>query len=195
MLDHGVIAAASQTLKEALNRALSEALGPTAPKAVLFDLLSDNPPDNAVLSIFLFDVSEDPSARNHPRMRGVNPPNVTVQKPPMALSLRYLLTPWGGNRVAEQQTLGIAMQRLYDHAILSGQDLQPGLDVTDVALKISLCPLTLEERTRVWHAVHQPYRLSVAYEVRVVPLVTTTREEYTPVSRRSLAFTAPEGAP
>ena len=87
------------------------------------------------------------------------------------------------------------MQWLYDHAILSGPLLQGNLALTDQCLKISLCPLTLEERTRVWHAVHKPYRLSVTYEVRVVQLESQTLEQFTPVNRRSLALTAPEDVP
>jgi hypothetical protein len=30
-----------------------------------------------------------------------------------------------------------------------------------------LCRLTLEELTRIWEALREPYRLSVAYQVRV----------------------------
>ena len=96
MPDSGVIAAVSETLQTVLTEALSTLQPDPAPVAEVHDLqgtISTNP---ARLTLFLFEVGEDPSARNHPRVRGSAPPNVTVQKPPMALLLRYLLTPWGG---------------------------------------------------------------------------------------------------
>jgi hypothetical protein len=113
----------------------------------------------------------------------------------MALLLRYLLTPWGGDRLTEHRMLARAMQVLYDHAILSGPDLRGNLAGTDQALKITLSPLTLDERSRVWFAVQRPYRLSASYEVRVVNLDPETVEQFTPVTRRSTDFAAPEGSP
>ena len=71
----------------------------------------------------------------------------------MPLILRYLLTPWGGDRATEHLLLGRALQTLHDDAILSGPQLQGGLAGTSEALKLKLAPLTLEEQTRVWFAV------------------------------------------
>jgi hypothetical protein len=194
MADFGVIAAVSETLQTVLTNALST-LAPQpdqAPVAELHDLQGTISTSPARLTIFLFEAVEDPSARNRPRVRGMAPPDLTLQKPPMALLLRYLLTPWGGNRVTEHQILGRAMQVLYDGAILSGPDLKGSLAGTDDALKVTLAPLSLEERTRVWHAVQKPYRLSVSYEVRVVNLDTEQQDLLTPVRRRSLDFAVPE---
>jgi hypothetical protein len=178
-----------------LTQALSS-LGPQpAPIAEVHDLQGTISTSPARVTLFLFEVGEDPSARNRPRVRGMAPPNVTLQKPPMALLLRYLLAPWGGDRFTEHRLLARAMQALYDNAILSGPDLRGNLTGTDQALKITLSPLTLEERTRVWHSVQRPYRLSASYEVRVINLDSETADQFTPVSRRSLAYTSPEGSP
>lgn len=195
MPDSGVIAAVSETLQTVLTEALSTLQPDPAPVAEVHDLqgtISTNP---ARLTLFLFEVGEDPSARNHPRVRGSAPPNVTVQKPPMALLLRYLLTPWGGDRPTEHRILGRVMQVLYDNAILSGPALLGNLKDTDQALKITLSPLTLDERSRVWFAVQRPYRLSASYEVRVVKLDSETVAQFTPVNRRSLEFASLEGTP
>jgi hypothetical protein len=113
----------------------------------------------------------------------------------MALLLRYLLTPWGGDRLTEHRMLGRVMQVLYDNAILSGPALRGNLEGTDQALKITLSPLTLDERSRVWFAVQRPYRLSASYEVRVVKLDSETVAQFTPVNRRSLEFASLEGTP
>lgn len=194
MADFDVIAAASETLRTVLTNALST-LGTSEdqpPIAEIHDLqgsISTNPPR---LTIFLFEAGEDPSARNRARIRGTAPPNTTLMKPSMALLLRYLLTPWSGDRLTDHKILGRAMQVLYDGAILSGPDLRSSLSGSDDALKITLSPLSLEERTRVWHAVQKPYRLSVSYEVRVVNLDTERQDLVTPVRRRSLDVAVPE---
>ena len=191
MADFGVIADVSLTLTNVLTGALS--IFAPAPVAQVHDLqqpISLTPP---TLTIFLYDAIEDASARNRPRVRGVAPPNhVTSAKPPMALLLRYLLTPWSPDRPTDQQILGRAMQVLYDNAILSGPQLAGGLAGTDQALKVTLTPLSLEERTRVWNAVQKPYRLSVAYEVRVVNLDTEVVDRLHPVANRDLSYS--EGA-
>lgn len=151
------------------------------------------PPQNALrLTLFLFEAGEDPSARNRPRVRAMSAPDIRIAKPPMALLLRYLLTPWGGTEAARHVIIGRTMQVLYDRPILSGAQLTPGLAAEGQALKVTLAPLSLEERTRVWHAVQRPYRLSVSYEVRVVNLDTQVFEQARPVRQRTLDAAVPE---
>ena len=103
----------------------------------------------------------------------------------MGLLLKYLVTPWSGDRITDHKILGRTLQVFYDAPILSGTQLQSGLADTDQALKVTLAPLTLDERARVWYAVQKPYRLSLTYEVRVVNLdaeiITTTRQVSTRV--------------
>jgi hypothetical protein len=184
--DYTVIAAVSETLRTALAEALTTIPMNPAPEALFLDV--NAPPAKASLSIFLFEVGEDPSARNHPRVRDTTPPMMTISKPPMALLLRYLMTPWGGDEDSRQKILGRTMQALYDKSMLSGLDLKGVLAGTDEQLKVTLAALSLEERTRVWHAVQKPYHLSVSYEVRVVNLESKSAEEATPVTRRTADF-------
>jgi hypothetical protein len=191
--DHNVIAAVSETLQTALTGALS-VLAPGPPTAELHDLQGNIPLNPARLTIFLFEVGEDPSARNRPHALSSSPPSLTLRKPPMALVLRYLLTPWSGDRLTDQRILARVLQVLYDDAILNGPQLQGVLAGTDQALKVTLAPLSLEERTRVWHAVQRPYRLSLSYEVRVVNLDPIQSEQLKPVAHRSLDYQEPEGS-
>lgn len=189
MANFEVIAAVSQTLKAVLTRAIGKGV---AGVKVNF-LIPDEPPSDPTLTLFLFEVGEDPSARNRPRILNPMLPNITIQKPRVALLLRYLMTAWGKDAETQQKILGLTIQALYDKAIISGPDLEIDdvnsvLEGTDEALKVTLSPLSLEERTRVWHAVQKPYRLSVAYEVRVVNLDSTEDERRKPVTRRSLDF-------
>ena len=190
MADYTVISAVSETLKAVLTTALASV--DPAFKVVYLDVSA--PPTTATLSIFLFEVGEDPSARNHPRVRETTPPNMRIRKPPIALLLRYLLTPWGGDEVTKQKILGKTMQVLYDRAILSGLDLTGVLAGTDDQLKVTLAPLSLEERTRVWHAINKPYHLSLSYEVRVANLDSESTRDVTPVTRRTADFEGLERA-
>jgi hypothetical protein len=185
--DSEVIAAVSKTLEELLKAGL---LGLSTVE--LRDLQDNISPANPLLTVFLFEVGEDPSARNRPMVRGTSPPNLTLKKPPMALLLRYMLTPWGGDSQTHHKILGRAMQVLYDHPILSGVDLFGNLKDTDQAIKITLAPLDLEERTRVWFSVQKPYRLSVSYEARVVNLDSQLVDQMKPVARRSVNYAEPE---
>jgi hypothetical protein len=185
-----VIAAVSDTLKVTLKEALTASI----PTAEVEFLDVDKPPAKETLTIFLFEVGEDPSARNHARVRETEPPNLQIRKPPMALLLRYLMTSWGGDHLTMQKILGRTMQVLYDKPVLSGLDLQGVLKNTDETLKVTLSPLSLEERTRVWHAVQKPYHLSVSYEVRVVNLDSAEGVNVAPVTRRTADFAGLENA-
>ena len=187
MANFEVIAAVSQTLMGTLQAALDASFPPAGTVAVDF-LDVEAPPTTKTLTIFLFEVGEDPSARNHARVRETEPPNMKIRKPPMALLLRYLFTAWGGEQLTRQKILGRTMQVLYDKPILSGLDLQGVLKNTDDALKVTLAPLNLEERTRVWQAVQKPYHLSISYEVRVVNLDSAEGINVTPVTRRTAEF-------
>jgi hypothetical protein len=187
-----VIADVSRTLETFITAGLSTLLPPPAPVAVVHDLQPGNISTNpARLTIFLFEVVEDASQRNRPPVRidTVPPaaPGVQISKPPIALLLRYLMTPWSGDPFADHQILGRTLQVLYDGAILSGTQLQgTTLQNTDVALKLTLAPLTLEERSRVFYAIQRPYRLSVTYDVRVINLDTETSRSVVPVASREI---------
>ena len=187
----------SSTLAKVLTDAYVP-LDPLAPPvAEISDLQGNISTNPARMTLFLFETVEDPSAKNRPKVRVAPPPapsGIFFRKPPMALLLRYMLTPWSGDRLTDHKLLGRTLQVLYDGAILSGTQLQNGLAGTDQALKVTLSPLTIEERARVWYAIEKPYRLSLTYEVRVVNLDAITVESTMPVSQRSLDYLGPEAA-
>jgi hypothetical protein len=196
--DFNVVADVSTTLFTVLNSALTT-VGAQAQISDLQGQIQTNP---ARVTLFLFEVVEDPSAKNRNKVRVAAPlppppPPKAIfrKKPPMALLLRYMLTPWSGDPATDHKMLGKVMQTLYDGAMLSGTQLQGNsLTGTDQALKITLSPLTLEERAQVWYAIEKPYRLSVTYEVRVVNLDAVTVETIVPVRQRSTRYLGPEAA-
>lgn len=192
MSDFSVISEVSESLRTVLDGALGT-LAPV-PLVQLHDLRGNIPDIPARLTIFLYDVMEDPSVRNRPRVRGVTPPDeLTSRKPPMALTLRYLLTPWSDDRATDYLILGRTMQALYDDAILNGPQLVGNLATSSESFKITLAPLTLDERSRIWFAIQKPYRLSVAYEVRVVNLDALAEDRGHPVTSRRLDHAEKEG--
>jgi hypothetical protein len=194
--DFNVIADVSTTLYTLLNQALV----PLGAEAQISDLQGQIQTNPARVTLFLFEVVEDPSAKNRNKVRiapPAGPPANAIfrRKPPMALLLRYMLTPWSGDPATDHKMLGEVMQTLYNGAILSGTQLQGNsLAGTDQALKITLSPLSLEERAQAWYAIEKPYRLSVTYEVRVVNLDAITTESVVSVRQRSLRYLAPEAA-
>jgi hypothetical protein len=183
MADFSVISDVSRSLVTLLDTELNTA--PLNARAVLDDL-SGAAPAGLTLTITLYEILEDGPSRNRPRPQQPAGTAVISTKPPMALRLHYLLTPWAGDSATEQQILGRAMEVLYDDAILAGTTLLGGLQGSADTLKITLIPLTLEDRARVWYAIQKSYRLSVNYEVRVVNLDATAQLRDEVVQSRTL---------
>jgi len=194
LADFRVIADVSRTLQQLLNAPLVP-LGATAQLNDLSAPVPNNPP---VLTIFLYEVSEDSASRNRPDRRRVLGPNaVELTRAPMALMLKYLITPWSGDAATDHRILGRAMQVLYDNAILADTQLVGVLAPSGDRLKLSITPLSMEERTRVWYAVQRTYRLSAAYEVRVVNLDSQRVRTAVPVleQRNVSGLVRPPGTP
>jgi hypothetical protein len=114
------------------------------------------------LSLWLYRVTENEHVKNSPteRANGAG----STRPAPLALNLDYLVTPFASSGEFNDLLLGKTMQVLYDNASMLLRD--PADQVAE-ELRVVLAPLTLEELTRVWEALQEPYRLSIAYEVRV----------------------------
>lgn len=170
MGDFGVVADISTIIVDRLTLALSGLSPDPAPVAELNDLSETVQVDRPKLTVFLYEIAEDPTSRNRPPVRSLPPDAPTSRKPPMALLLRYLITPWGGNQETQHQMIGRALQVFYDDAIWSGDELTGSLAATTEVLQFTLTPLTLDQKSWIWYAIQKPYRLSLNYEVRVVNL-------------------------
>jgi hypothetical protein len=190
MPDFQVIADVSNTLRGVLNAAFTS-LGPQPPVAEISDLSGNISTQPARLTLFLYEIVEDPALRNRPPQERAVPPSIEVSKPPMALVMRYLATPWSGDRETDHRILGRTLQALYDNAVLSGPQLVGSLANTSEAIKVNLLALDIEDRARVWHAIQRPYRVSLIYEVRFVNLDATGTVLYPPVLSRDLKVAAP----
>ena len=114
------------------------------------------------LSIWLYRITENEFLKNQPEVRANGAD--TRRPAPLALDLHYLVTPFARSGELDHLLLGKTLQTLYDNATTL---LRIPADNIAQELRIVLARRTLEELTRVWEALQEPYRLSVAYQVTV----------------------------
>jgi hypothetical protein len=88
----------------------------------------------------------------------------------MPVNLHYLVTPLMTDPRDEQALLGLALQVFNDHATLRGGDLQEVLQGSDEELRLSFEAPSLEDLTRVWGALQEPYQTSLTYLVQAVTI-------------------------
>jgi hypothetical protein len=136
------------------------------------------------LSLWLYRITRDEDRLNDPPAR-ITPS--LFQEPPLPLRLHYLFTPVvdvtvSNNSEMEQRVLGKVLQSLYGHPVFRGTDLSSDFSGTDTELRVRLEPMSVEEATRIWNALEQPYQLSMSYEVTLVNIASEIFESNTPVT-------------
>jgi len=137
------------------------------------------------LKLFLYQVLENPHAKNQPWL---TPTATTQEYPPLAINLYYLLTPYAKDTISAHQVLSHAMIILHDNSIVGGAQLAGALPTAVDQLAVLLCPTTIEELTRIWNALQSPYRLSVCYEVRIALLRSAITQRISRVSQKIDVF-------
>jgi hypothetical protein len=190
MSDARAIEAVTQTLRWLIGRGLDNKQNPARYPGVH---VGATPPDQAAnsshpveLNLFLYQASVDGALRNQ---QAPTPVPGESAEPPLPLVLRYLLTPYVRHGddvdVTAHHVLGLAVQTLNDHAVLTRPelaDVAPCGDVSDQVERIRISWLPLEEKDiySLWSIFSSPYRLSVAFEVRAV-LIDSRRRPRTPL--------------
>jgi hypothetical protein len=168
MSSYMVIAAVSEALRRILweqfnlDNQIRPIVGSEA--AIVFRNPTETARDSANrLSLWLYQITENEFMKNQPMLP--NNGNERLQFSPLTLNFFYLVTPFAPTGEGDHMLLGKTMQVLYDNAIV----FLRGNDIAE-ELRIILCRLTLEELTRIWDALREPYRLSVCYQVRVTSI-------------------------
>jgi hypothetical protein len=128
------------------------------------------------LSVWLYRITENEFVKNMPAPPESDPRHSRIS--PLALDLSYLITPFTTSGENDQVLLGKSMQVMHDNGIVYVRDQLN--DVVD-EIRVVFCRLPLEEVTRIWEALQEPYRLSVCYLVRVVRVDSTRLDEAPPV--------------
>ncbi len=164
---YAVVAAVSEALRQILwedfeqDPVIQRIVGSEA--AIVFKNPTETARDSANrLSLWLHHITENEFLKNQPMERGETPE--TRRFPPMALNFSYLVTPFAASGEADHLLLGKTLQILYDNSIVVLRDT-----TADVAeeLRVIFCRLDIEELTRIWEALREPYRLSLCYQIRV----------------------------
>lgn len=147
--------------------------------------------DEVSLSLFLYQVAENPHLRNQ-QPREANPNQQGFS--PLYLDLHYLLTTYSkaevsGRSLEEHRILGKAMSIFHDNAVLRGPTLQGGLAGHNEEFRISLNNLSLEDSHRLWSTFpNAQFRPSVSYLVTPVSLDSTRLKESGRVITRELKY-------
>lgn len=123
-------------------------------------------PSGARLSIYLFSIEPDAQLRNQ---RALSVGTAGTIRAPLALRTHYLITPLLDDEELNQLMLGRVMQALHDKpAIENATSLDDSQGGGSAALRLAMEPLRLDDIARVWHAMGNDYRLSVAYQMQSV---------------------------
>ena len=201
MSDYLVLDAVSKALRQILwdefnaDGVIRPIVGSEA--AVVFSNPTDTARDSSNrLSLWLYQITENEHVKNQPMLRAaVQPPpppppsgrapRQAAQYPPMALNLYFLVTPFAQSEEANHLLLGKTMQVLYDNAIIFLEDTASNIFEE---LRVIFCRLSLEELTRIWESLREPYRLSVCYLIRVTRIDSRRTPESGLVMERSAGF-------
>ena len=201
MSDYLVLDAVSKALRQILWDAFN-ADGVIRPivgseAAIVFSNPTETARDSSNrLSLWLYQITENEHVKNQPMLRAAaqpppplppsgRAPRQAAQYPPMALNLYFLATPFAQSDEADHLLLGKTMQVLYDNAIIVLQDTANNVFEE---LRVIFCRLSLEELTRIWESLREPYRLSVCYLIRVTRIDSRRTPESGLVMERSAGF-------
>jgi hypothetical protein len=185
---------AGESLAQYLNQTYPDTLRQQAACEFVFmgtGKLISKAPNTNTLSIVVYNLMVNEHSRT--AMRRTGPAAGTV---PLGLDLYLLLTAWTDNTFAEHSIMGWTMRQLYLTPILDTSVLVPaGQWEAGDALQIIPIDLRVEEMTRIWEAMQQPYRLSVAYLARVLYIDVPPEPDHAPVVATRFTYTKhPNGA-
>ncbi|MFE0022446.1 DUF4255 domain-containing protein [Amycolatopsis sp. NPDC059021] len=182
MSDARAIEAVTETLQMIIQRGVSEVRSGALVRVLPPHEVDTGQPEQ--VNLYLYQVDVAAGLRNEDPLDVL--PGETAD-PALPLVLHYLLTPYvhGGDDLIAHRMLGGAVRAVHEHPVLSRADLRHLPHYSDVDQQLDRVRLTwqpLEEKDifSLWSAFQTPYRLSAAFEARVV-LIDSRRQRRTPV--------------
>ncbi|MGH7597782.1 MAG: Pvc16 family protein [bacterium] len=160
------------------------------------------------VNLFLYRVTESPFAKNMD-WRGDRANPVGTKRPPLALTLHYLLTAYAKKSnatfqddITAHQVLGNAMAIMHEHPVINdihdsdfdaSVDTQFAKELRDSfeKIKVTMAPISMDDFSKIWTGFSKAYRLSVAYEAslaQIAPIVPA-KMPAPPVQQTSLQVT------
>jgi len=147
---------------------LAHQLSPVKDTSCLFAVvgskdLKDLSTKGTTCSIFLYRITHNEHTRS-PR---------SSPRGPLTVNLHLLFSMWADSPLKEHGILGWLMRELYDHPVLDRSTLGASGAFADGEL-VQLIPeeLTLDDLSKLWQLLAQPYRLSATYVARNVRIGT-----------------------
>lgn len=137
------------------------------------------PPTEPTITVFLYQVTHNPSMRNHD-LPTRSSDGTLVNKPVAALDLHYVISAYGEEtELVGQRLLGCVIRTLHEIPVLPRELIElaaerphlAGSDLADSLQKVRFTPtvMDVDETSKLWGMLHQtPYTLSVAYQASLV---------------------------
>ena len=176
----------SFALKKFLKENLVEFSGDSS---IIFDSPGDiqNPPTPYGLSLFLYQVNENPFMKNN---GNIPVSSNTLQKNQLFLDLVYLFTPYASNRDTEQILLTKLLRLLYDNSSLKGSILGTELlDSGNQELFIVSNDLTIEKMQSIWLLFPgKSFKLGISYTVSSLKIPSVIKAPSQRVISKQLEF-------
>ena len=181
MSHYKVIADVSNTLQSMLWAAFNQDNEIDVPtkQAIALQSPTETAKDSANrLSLWLYHITENEYVSNQPIQRTGSDMQLS---PPLALNLHYLMTPFATSGLSNLLLLGKTMQVLNDNKIILVEE-----DGVAEELRLIFNQGSLEELSRVWNALREPYRLSLCYEVKTVRIDSQSELRSQPIGARAV---------
>jgi len=163
MATRDVLSDVGETLVAVISAGVSSIVAPSDVLITTTDEMRDKPPKGPAVTLFLYEIGANAELRNAP-------PSPGFTRPRLALDLRYLITPWATDAGTAHQVCGHILQTLYDHTSLVRGDLVGASWGADDTVQILLESIPVSEHHYIWDPAELPYKLSLAYLVRVIGL-------------------------
>lgn len=125
-----------------------------------------------IVGIHPYDIREDTSGKN---TEAVTLPDGSTQDPPAMLELYYVISvnskaDIGDRALDEAKIIGKIIQVLKDNSIIPTIYMPSNMGTTVEKVPISMLPLSMEEKVKVWTMFGESYKLSAFYVVGPVAI-------------------------
>jgi hypothetical protein len=161
MSDYTAIRDVSQTLEELVEAHVTSP-GVVVRQASPKEMQQDS---QTGISLWLYRVTRNEHLHNQ---RPARPAADQLERHCLPINLHYLVTPILTDPADEQEMLGRILQTFNDHPVMRGADLRGGLQGSAEELRVTLDTLSVEESSRIWAALQEPFQAALAYQVQYV---------------------------
>ncbi|UYB40422.1 DUF4255 domain-containing protein [Streptomyces sp. Je 1-4] len=176
-------ALAVATVTQALALLIEHHLHPEIDMAVSVETRKppSDPPTEPTITVFLYQVSHNPSMRNSDLVTRASD-GTLLKRPAAALDLHFLISAYGEEtELVGQRLIGSVVRTLHEIPVLPQELIEEaarrpylaGSDLAESPQKVRFTPLQLDvdETSKLWGMLHHtPYALSVVYQASLVLL-------------------------